>query len=75
MLERDTGFEQFDQASRTHMNIEATFEGRFDAVFTWREGKRINLEPSDGFGKNKLHGGRIVLRKVCGVGARPIPRI
>ena len=58
------------------MNVIATYEGRFDPLFVWRDQKRVRVgEGSDkGYGKNHRYDGRIVLRKVSDVLARSVPR-
>ncbi|MBS1853113.1 MAG: hypothetical protein JST79_19590 [Acidobacteria bacterium] len=58
------------------MNVIATFEGRFDPLFVWRDQKRVRIgEGADkGYGKNHRYDGRIVLRKVSDVQARSVPR-
>jgi hypothetical protein len=58
------------------IHIDATYEGRFDAVFVWRDHKRISVGPSQakGYGKKHRYDGRIVLREVSAVWAEPVPR-
>ena len=59
------------------IHIDATYEGRFDPVFVWRDHKRIRVsqdEEAKGFGKKNEYDGRIVLRQVSGVWAKPLPR-
>jgi hypothetical protein len=70
-LIRDESYEKLDQALRSPepVHIDATYEGRFDPVFVWRDHKRIRV----GQGHAKSHwikhqyDGRIVLRQVSDV--------
>ena len=73
-LVRDDSFMEFERAmyhSRP-IHIEATFEGRFDTVVTLQEGRRITV--GRGYGRKHMHNGRIVLHRVSGVAAQPLPR-
>jgi len=73
---RDASFWEFCDKIRS-MNVQATFEGRFDAVYTWKEQKRVwvaSAQHEKGFGKKGRYGGRIVLRSVSDVVAHHIPR-
>ncbi len=58
------------------MKVQATFEGRFDAVYTRRNQKRVWVadggDKSKGFGKKGQYGGRIVLHRVSEILARPL---
>ncbi len=58
------------------IHIDATYAGRFDAVFAWRDHQRVRVgqgsEP--GFGKKHEYDARIVLREVSDVWAEPLPR-
>jgi hypothetical protein len=76
-LIRDKSFEEFEDALHHDrpIHIDATFEGRFDAAFYWRDHKRIPVGPSDinGFGKNHKYDGRIVLHQVSDVVAKSRP--
>jgi hypothetical protein len=58
------------------MNIVATFRGRFDPLFTWRNHKRerVSQDQEKGFGKKHDYDGRIVLYCVADVLARRVPR-
>lgn len=71
-LEKDGSFEKFQAALSNSVNIDATFEGRFDSVFALKDGKRVRI--ARGYGKKKLAQGRLVLRKVSDVAVRHIPR-
>ena len=46
------------------IHIDATYEGRFDPAFAWRDHKRIKLsqDSEKGYGKKHNYDGRIVLR-------------
>jgi hypothetical protein len=74
---RDDSFNQLFADRHKSMNVRANFEGRFDAVYTWRNRKRIwigeSTEKQKGFGKKGQYGGRIVLYRVSDVLARPVP--
>jgi hypothetical protein len=74
---RDESFSQLFDDLRKGMNVQATFEGRFDAVYTWRDQKRVWIAgavKSKGFGKKGQFGGRIVLHRASDILARPVPR-
>jgi hypothetical protein len=77
-LIRDKSFKEFEDA-RNHqgpIHIEATFEGRFDAAFVWRDHKRIRVgqDAEKGYGEKHEYDGRIVMHQVSDVMARPLPR-
>lgn len=70
----DASFQEFSDKIRS-MNVQATFEGRFEAVFTWKDHKRIWIaQRQRGFGKKGRYGGRIVLYRVSNVVAHYVPR-
>ena len=75
---RDDPFNQFFADLRKGMNMQATFEGRFEAVYTWRNQKQVWIGEGGanrkGFGKRGQYGGRILLRRVSDLLARPVPR-
>jgi len=75
---RDDSFSRLFDELRKGKNVQATFEGRFEAVYTWTNQKRIRIgegkEKSKGFGKKGQYGGRIVLHRVFDILARPVPR-
>jgi hypothetical protein len=75
---RDDPFNQLFADLRKGMNVQATFEGRFEAVCTWSNQKQVWIgegqEKSKGFGKKGQYGGRIVLHRVSDILARPVPR-
>ena len=60
------------------IHIDATYEGRFDAAFAWRDHKWIKLGQGngsqEGYGKEHEYDGRIVLHQVSDVWAKPLPR-
>jgi len=75
-LVRDASFQQFCEDIRT-MNVQAIFEGRFEAIYTWKEQTRIWLASArgkKGFGNKGQYGGRIVLHRVSDVVAHYVPR-
>jgi len=57
---QDESFAKFQYAFRRRMNVEATFEGRFDVAFVWRDHKRVSVAGSDkGYGKKRKYGAQI----------------
>ena len=77
-LIRDESYKKLAEAlrSRYPIRIDATYEGRFDAAFTWRDRKRLRVgQGQAGDYAEKLEcDGRIVLRQVSGVWTMRIPR-
>jgi len=77
-LLRDNAFKQLQEALNhaRPIDIQATFEGRFDAAFYWRDRNRIRVGQSTekGYGRGHRYDGRIVLRRVYDVTATPLPR-
>jgi hypothetical protein len=77
-LVRDKSFKEFEDAfyHPRPIHIGATFEGRFDAAFYWRDQKRIAVGQGQvkGYGKKHDYDGQIVLRQVSDVVAEPLPR-
>lgn len=71
-LEKDDSFRKLQAALLDSVSINATFEGRFDSAFALIDGNRIRIEK--GYGKDRLAGGRLVLRKVSDVKIHHIPR-
>lgn len=73
-LVRDDAFKEFEEAMYhpRPIHIEATFEGRFDSAVTIQNGKRTRV--SRGYGEKQHHDGRIVLRSVSEVTAKPLSR-
>src|SRR5882762_3874224 len=67
-LVRDQSFKEFEDAMYhpRPIHIDATFEGRFDAAFYWRDHKRIPIGPGGvkGYGKKHDYDGQIVLHRV-----------
>ncbi len=77
-LVQDDSLKQFFEDVRKGMNVEATFEGRFEAIYTWRNQKQICIESQEkceGFGKRGQYGGRIVLHRVSDILAVRVPRL
>ena len=60
------------------IHIDATYEGRFDAAFAWRDHKGIKLGQGnvneEGYGKKHDYDGRIVLHQLSDVRSKPLPR-
>ena len=73
-LVRDDSLTKLLDGVREGKGVEAMFEGRFDAAFVWRNHKKIAVGTDAGYGKKNRYGGRIVLREVSDVLARPKPR-
>jgi hypothetical protein len=75
-LVHDDAYNELFEKLHGGMNVTATYEGRFDPAFVWNDQKRrrVGESISDGFGKKHRYDGRIVLRKVSDVLARPMPR-
>ena len=75
LLIRDLAFQKLFDSLHAGMNVQATFEGRFEAVFTWHDKTRITIgNPSQrGFGKRHQYDGRLILSRVSDVTARPAP--
>ncbi len=77
-LVRDKSFKALAEALHRGgaIHIDATYEGRFDAVFVWRDHKRIKISQDEekGYGKKHEYDGRIVLHQVSDVWAKPLPR-
>ena len=71
----DENYEKLFDVLHAGMNVVATFKGRFDPRFTWRNHirERIGQDQEKGFGKNHQYDGRIVLYSVSDVVARRVP--
>jgi hypothetical protein len=78
-LIRDKSFKQLEDAiyQQGPVHIDATFEGRFDAAFYWRDHKRIAVGQGQlkGYGKKHNYDGQIVLHQVSDVAAFSLPRL
>ena len=76
-LVRDDSYRKLYEALhyKGPIHIDATYEGRFDAAFAWRDHKRIRVgdNTEKGFGKHHEYDSRIVLRQVSDVWAEPLP--
>ena len=70
-LVRDEPFNTFFEEVRKGNNVEATYEGRFDVAYVWRDHKRIWVGTDKGYGEKHNHGARIVLRSISEVVSRP----
>ena len=77
-LVRDEPYKKLLEAlhNRRATHIDATYEGRFDAAFAWRDHKRIKIgqDKEKGFGIKHEYDGRIVLYQVSDVWAQPVPQ-
>jgi hypothetical protein len=77
-LVRDESYKKLEEAlhSTGPVHIDATYEGRFDAAFLWRDHKRIRVGQDDvkGYGKKHEYDGRIVLHQVSDVWTMRLPR-
>lgn len=77
-LVRDESYKKLEEAlnSTGAVHIDATYEGRFDAAFLWRDHKRIKVGQAGvkGYGKKHEYDGRLVLRKVSDVWTKPLPQ-
>lgn len=61
---------------RGPIHIDATYEGRFDPVFVWRDHKHIRVSQDakeKGCGRKHEYDGRIVLHQVSDVWVKPLP--
>jgi hypothetical protein len=76
---RDESYKKLEKALHYAgpIHIDATYEGRFDAAFAWRDHKRIRVGQyaGKGYGKKHEYDGRIVLHQVSDVWAKPLPRM
>lgn len=76
-LVKDESYKDLDEALHTKgpIRIDATYEGRFDAAYVWRNQKRIRLSQGKekGYGKNHDFDARIVLRRVLDVWSKRLP--
>ena len=70
-LIRDDVFDRFFAEMRKGQNVEATYEGRYDVAYVWRDHKRIDVTSQKGYGKNHRYGARIVLHRVYDVLSHP----
>jgi hypothetical protein len=71
-LERDDALHGFFEELHKGMNVEATYEGRFDVAYIVRDHQKIFVGSEKGYGRRHRYGGRIVLRRISDVVARPI---
>ena len=78
-LVRDESYKKLEEALHysSPIHIDATYVGRFDAAFYWRDQKRIRVGEyvGKGYGKKHRYDGRIVLQQVFDVWAMPLPRL
>jgi hypothetical protein len=66
-LVRDDSLTKVLESIRKGKGVQATFDGRFDVAFVWRDHKKIPVGTDEGFGKKHRYGGRIVLERVSDV--------
>lgn len=67
-LIRDNNFQTLFDDLRKGRGVEATFEGRFDVIFVWKDKKRLFAGAQrKGYGKKHDAGARIVLHRVSKV--------
>ena len=75
-LIRNDAFDRLFEALHSGMNVQATFTGQFEAVYTLRNKKQVWVgeghDRRKGFGKKGQYGGRIVLYCLSDVLARPL---
>lgn len=79
VTKKDESFKKFIDDLNRGMNVLATFEGRFEAVYTFQDKQQIWINGSKnkkkGFGKKGEYGGRIILHRISDVLSRPVPRL
>jgi len=72
-LEENSSAVELREALGRHVAIIATFEGRFEPVFVWRNQQRIRVGEGEGFGRRQDYDGRIIVRRISEVETLPIP--
>lgn len=73
-VERDASFRKYEEALQKPMPVEATLQARFDAVFVWKDRKRVRIAEGQGFGRKHAADARLVLQRMSDVITRNIPR-
>src|SRR5260370_26344827 len=77
-LVRDESYKKLEEALNYSgpIHIDATYEGRFDAAFAWRDHKRVRVgqDAEKGYGKKHEYDARIVLHQVSHASPIPVPR-
>ncbi len=73
-VERDASFRKYEEALQKPMRVEATLQARFDAVFVWKDRKRVRIAEGQGFGRKHAADARLVLQRMSDVITRNIPR-
>lgn len=77
-LARDESYKKLYDSlhSPRPIHIDATYEGRFDLAFVWRDHQRIRVgqDGVKGYGKQHEYDARLVLQQVSDVWAMPLPR-
>jgi hypothetical protein len=74
-LVHDDSLTELLEGAHKGKGVQATFEGRFDAAFVWRDHKKISVGAEAGYGKKHRYGGRIVLQRVSDVLVLPGSRL
>jgi len=76
-LVRDQSYKQLETAlhSQRPVHIDATYEGRFDPAFVWRDHKRVRVGSSDvkGYGEKHEYDAQIVLHRVSNIWTMQLP--
>jgi hypothetical protein len=76
---KDESLKKLFEDLRAGMNVQAIFEGRFEAVYAWQNQKQIWIngagKKQKGFGKKEQYGGRIILYRVSDIVSRRRPRL
>ena len=76
-LDKDDAYYRLDALlnSSERFHIDATYEGRFDAAFVWRNQERMRVDNGQsGQWQSDRYDGRIVLRRVTDIWARRVPQ-
>jgi hypothetical protein len=73
-LTKNRALQDFTNSVSKGLRVIATYTGRFDVAYVWRNQKRIQVGAVAGFGAKGEYDGRIVLRQVSDVIARSVPR-
>jgi len=66
-VERDASFRKYEEALQKPMRVEATLQARFDAVFVWKDRKRVRIAEGQGFGRKHAADARLVLQRMSDV--------
>lgn len=66
-LQDDASYQQYRAAMHQPKRIEATFEGRFDVAFMWKDKVRLRIGEGPGFGHAESYDAQLVLKRVTDV--------